>query len=305
MPPKKGINMDCWKLRTVSMRFLSAAILCIPVFAMASEPPGSFSPTTITMRLTLGKTLPVCKAYLQRLNVTLFHEPPYCGRPENDHISGFSALKRIPLSPNETTALYGQLTALRAYGHTTPPIALDSMAAANAAKGGAGGAILAWRYDGGIDIDNDGKKSHIVMWIGSPVDDSNIPCGERDSRDGIAIGRGARLTQMAFVVSEDHKTVDEAMTRAVFGYPPNRMAPSIALWVGSHYFPIGDSISVFVYRGQTYFDTFLNDDLGDFQGKRRGQPSLADHMGVFTRVGNATTQVCEYSYDETRLPEFK
>jgi hypothetical protein len=45
--------------------------------------------------LTKGHGVQVCEAFLQRLNVTVYDDPPYCGRPETDAVPGFKLLDRI------------------------------------------------------------------------------------------------------------------------------------------------------------------------------------------------------------------
>ena len=71
-----------------------------------------FVPATIPMKIVRGKGIPVCEAYLQRLNQTVFHWAPYCGRPENDQIPGFERLKRVRLTPEEGLALSPQIQSL-------------------------------------------------------------------------------------------------------------------------------------------------------------------------------------------------
>ena len=52
-------------------------------------------------KLTRGNTVPVCEAYLQRLNQTQFKYPANCGRPEDDQVPGFQRLTRVLLSQTE------------------------------------------------------------------------------------------------------------------------------------------------------------------------------------------------------------
>ena len=54
-------------------------------------------PRYYTFDLTKGNGIPVCEAYLQRLNNTDFQNMPYCGRPEDDSVPGFTRLNRVPL----------------------------------------------------------------------------------------------------------------------------------------------------------------------------------------------------------------
>ena len=66
----------------------------------------------IRVALVKGKGVPVCEAYLQRLNQSWFYEPPYCGRPENDQIPGFGRLHTTALSPTEVNKLAVQVANL-------------------------------------------------------------------------------------------------------------------------------------------------------------------------------------------------
>lgn len=56
--------------------------------------------------LTKGHQLPVCEAYLQRLNQTEFHGPAYCGRPEDDQVPGFVRLVRVGVPLATVSRLY-------------------------------------------------------------------------------------------------------------------------------------------------------------------------------------------------------
>jgi hypothetical protein len=60
-------------------------------------------------KLTKGRGIPVCEAYLQRLNSTLYSTPPFCGRPENNSVPGFEALTRVPdgLRPKRSFLCWG------------------------------------------------------------------------------------------------------------------------------------------------------------------------------------------------------
>jgi hypothetical protein len=60
-------------------------------------------------KLTKGRDIPVCRAYLQRLENSRFNyydRRPYCDRPEDDSVPGFSKPVRVDLSPTEVNRLY-------------------------------------------------------------------------------------------------------------------------------------------------------------------------------------------------------
>lgn len=138
-----------------------------PGIVGAVEP--KFKPRTIKMKLVRGLGVPVCEAYLQRLNQTMFHQPPYCGRPENDQVPGFSRLQREWLVGEQTLSLYGYVNALRAYGEINTPIKMNKVEIASASEGGDGykAPFYAWRYEPKLDIENNNLPDNVIVWGGS------------------------------------------------------------------------------------------------------------------------------------------
>ena len=59
-------------------------------------------------KLARGHGLPVCEAYLQRLNMPLYPRPPYCGRPESDALAWLHGLEAgTPRSGGNRTDVRG------------------------------------------------------------------------------------------------------------------------------------------------------------------------------------------------------
>lgn len=155
-----------------------------------------------------GAGTPVCDAYLQRLNETEFDSPPFCDRPENDRVPGFSLLNRVPLSPSETARLYPRILSFLGAESSLPPHPLDSYETSLANSGGGGSGISAWRYDPPINIENDGKARKVVVWTGLPVEPANRPCGTipEDPR----LTEPLRWRQLAFVLTDTGGDLDDS-----------------------------------------------------------------------------------------------
>jgi hypothetical protein len=271
-------------------------------------PPASmryFKPGRIPMRLVKGRGIPVCEAYLQRVNSTLFYAPPYCGRPDNDQIPGFTRLRRAALTPDQIKSLWGQLHALVTYGHAEPEIPMDAYDLASATRAqGAGDFFGAWRYEPQIDITNSGRPTNVVVWSGQPAGAEQFSgyCGvpheaPRESHSA----RGLRTIQVAFVASNDAMTLDEADTRRLFGHPTGGLPVPNNTRLRSHFQFLGDSMDVFEYRGEYYIDTFFWDSgWADFDGKRSNDSELMDHLAVVHRSDDKFRELCEYAYDPDR-----
>jgi hypothetical protein len=260
-------------------------------------------PKHYRFELLSGKGTPVCDAYLRRLNETEFRSPPYCGRPEDDHLPGFTNLHRVPLVGNQTSALYPQMLAFSLGKQTEYRGRLDEYDIAGAASGGGGPAIFAWRYEPSLDIDNDGMPDNVLVWAGPPVDQNNVPCGARTDTSGNRLPRGVRWSQWAVLAADDSQSIQADRTLSIFGHPtggqsipPRGLTDTVRLG----FIPIGSSIGFFKYDGTTYFDTFFDGGgWPDFYGKRADLTSLDDHLGVFEHRNGSTRQICEYLYRGT------
>jgi hypothetical protein len=227
--------------------------------------------------LEKGAGTPVCDAYLQRLNETRFESPPFCDRPENDRIPGFSLLHRIPLSPAETARLYPRILTFLGSRTSTPPHPLDEYATAQAASGGQGPVIFAWRYAARLDIENDGHARNVIVWTGPPFSELNRPCGSMPEDPRLT--EPLRRNQLAFVLSDDGLELDDGRTQALFGHSPAAERQTV------QFEPLGFTFDLFEYRDQIYFDTFFDEP----QSRR-------DRLAVFVRREGVTHQVCQYLY---------
>jgi len=172
-----------------------------------------FVPGTLPMKLIRGHDVPVCEAYLQRLNQTVFHEPPYCGRPENDRVPGFTRLHRVALLPQQITSLFGQLPALQVKGHAHPRLP-PTQSELTLVSQGDPGLLVVWAYEPKADIENTGSTANVVIWRGRPADEEEPAgiCGvphdvPRETADEI----GYRPAQVAIVTSDDYMTLDECV----------------------------------------------------------------------------------------------
>lgn len=275
-------------------------------------------------RLVKGRGVPVCEAYLQRLNQTNFHgassgarNQPFCGRPENDAVPGFARLTRVPLTAEEVNALTNQVYNFT-HGTTFEEMSYVSPATGNPADKPVRSPtwplaetrkmlnfeLFVWRYQPDIDIDNDGSSDNVMVWQGEGAGGGTGSCGTY----GLPPTPQAALrqAQLAYVMTPDGKQVDMARTRAIFGHPVQ--AYSVTGADGKvttfllHFRPIGSSIGIFKYRDLYYFDSFF-DIWGDFADQRRDRPALANNLAVFLRRDGTTHQICEYHTDDQDYPE--
>lgn len=240
-------------------------------------------------RFTLmkGKGIPVCDAYLKRLNTEQFEDAPYCGRPEDDAIPGFTRLNRVPLSVDDVIELGPHIDGFtRLQDQTRGNVwTIENKQEI--------GAVNAWRYDPEVDIDNDGMPDHLVVWYGYGASQRE-PCGDERDR---------RVPQLAYVLDSSENSIDEARTNAVFW----RTKPYVSRYKldGEQRstlvpLPVGWDIDVFRYQDLFYFDTFYDrGGFGDFEGKRKHRADLNDRLVVFRHQDGATRQVCEYRWNHS------
>lgn len=268
--------------RRLRMMSLLAGAL-FTVTALAAPEPGSPGSNTSGDRsryvfdLEKGAGTPVCDAYLQRLNETRFESAPFCDRPENDRIPEFSLLHRMPLSPAETARLYPRILTFLGSRTSTPPHPLDEYATAQAASGGQGPVIFAWRYAPRLDIENDSHARNVIVWTGPPFSELNRPCGSRP--ENLHLIEPLRRNQLAFVLSDDGLELDHGRTLALFGHSPAAERQTV------QFEPLGFIFDLFEYRDQIYFDTFFDEPQ-----------SMRDRLAVFVRREGVTHQVCQYFY---------
>jgi hypothetical protein len=251
------------------------------------------------VRLTKGAGVPVCQAYLQRINQSLFDaiHPPYCNRPEDDSVPGFVNLVRVPLQPSEVNELYK-----RVYTFEFPPRPVENDGEKDIRAGRenmtryVGRGLLAWRYDPPVDIFNNGGSPNIVMWRGIEYGGWVGTCGD----DGL------RSSQMPLVFKPGSEEVDERATKRLIAHPMQQYDST--LHTGNQYSsatdfrPIARSIGIFKYRDLYYFDGFF-DIWGDAKNERRGRPALANTLAVFLHKDGVSSQVCEYQLSGRDYPK--
>jgi hypothetical protein len=256
-----------------------------------------FEPATVRMRLVQGHGTPVCEAYLQRLNQTVFHAPPYCGRPENDQVPGFARLSRVTMTFADYNKINPHVNWFEQSGHSAVTGEAEAMDAVKS-SGSSNIHPTSWRYDPQVDIENNGVPINIIVW-------SEVSgwCGTRQWPDGTPTTAGFRESQQIFVQSLTDDGLDDAKSSQLFGHPTRGLSaevPPDPILVNSPSFqPLGRSLSVFKYKGLVYFDTFFDGGgWADFEGKRAKVPTLDNHLAVFLRKNSVTRQVCEYVFDD-------
>jgi hypothetical protein len=251
---------------------------------------------TYVFRLTKGDGLPVCQAYLQRLNKSGFgySHRPYCDRPENDAVPGFSKLERIPLQPPEVNKLYKLV-----FNFENPPrqFEIDQLKSIRRGESNVtpdvGVGLDAWRYNSPLDIFNDGAPVNLLMWRavgqGAPI----TRCG-LDLREA---GRGQRSDQMPIVFKPGDGEIDAQATKLLIAHPIQKYDSSLQTGnlysTATDFRPIARSIGIFKYRNLYYFDGFF-DIWGDAKNERRGRPALANTLAVFLHKDGVSRQMCEY-----------
>lgn len=260
-------------------------------------------------QLTKGAGIPVCDAYLERLNTTKYEEPPFCGRPENDVVKGFTRLNRMPLSPADVHDLYPIISTFMSLANQKNLDWTDMNLQLRLTQRGQGrltdkgtqflqrdldrGAVKMWRYDPAIDIDNDGVPDNVEVWQGGAVAHVSGKCGE-DLPNPYSETGGSIMhqVQLAFVVTGNNDRLDALKTKKIFAHPSGGYRLPDGSF-SANFRPIGITIGIFKYQDSYYFDTFF-DSRGDFEDKRQHDVSLFDSLGVFLHKDGKTKQVCEY-----------
>jgi hypothetical protein len=224
--------------------------------------------------------VPVCEAYLQRLNQTDFYSPPYCGRPESTLVPGFALLHRHWLTVDQYRVLWPDVLDLarnaplhsdyirhkNADGSETlipPPLQVADDFAPDG-----------WSYDPRIDIDNDGEPDNVVIWSGSSRS-SALDCGGPNARNGLPI----RGDSEGLILTRDSK-LDPKRTLEVFGRV--RYLAAMDGWP-----EMGNEFGIFKYRDVVYFDTFYG---GYVDGASR-------NLSVYLMKNSTRLNVCKYFVD--------
>jgi hypothetical protein len=238
-------------------------------------------------KMVKGRGLPVCEAYLQRLNQTEFPNLPACGRPENIDVPGFSWLNRVWISTVEFNRLSDSIVFF--LNNHTP--------SKNEGHRDYKGPIASFRYDPPVDIDNDGRPDNVLIFNDDNPNES--ACG--------AFTHGndrSRWGQDAVILNAGGSQIDAARTTTVFGRSESAIKstglPTYGHNLPDHrrdFRPIGTFVSIFKYRDKAYFDTFYDSlGLGNFQGERatNTDPRLIDTLAVLLSEHGQTREMCEY-----------
>lgn len=236
-------------------------------------------------KLIKGHGVPVCEAYLQRLNQTPFPNLPSCGRPENNEVPGFAWLNRGWVSDEEFNKTFN---AIEGFISNRLPGTQETRFL---------GPFTTWRYSPPIDIDNDGMGDNVVIWN---MDNRDRPdCGQYYF--GNIRRRGG---QEAVIMTGDGTQVDKEKTMSIFGRSEQvvttaGMALSNVSLPGQkrNFWAIGTDINIFEYRNSYYLDTFYDTyGLGNFSGDRntRGDPKLKDTLAVILNQQGHSQEICTY-----------
>lgn len=254
-----------------------------------------FSTRRMRFRLSSGNGIPVCEAYLQRLNQTVFHQRPACGRPENDQIPGFARLHRVPLSPETISALAIHAEWFVFTGEENSRLLQQAITEHVALLGAVNKfSTVAWTYDRALDLTNDDRPVHIVIWGGQPLPggDPAPACG-LDSQDGRGRETGEqRRAQIALILDRTGKGIDAEATTKRFALSATE-APrrDFETWV---YKPREPYIGIFSYRGVYYTDTFYDPGVHDRDIPRGPYFLPSTHLAVNRRVGADVQTMCTY-----------
>src|SRR5271167_1408070 len=163
-------HKEAMKHGTLTRRLALSGLLLGSVPTMAADSDSQrveMYRATYHFRITLGKDLPVCSAFLTRLNTAEFRVPPECGIPEETIVPGFVKLNMVSLSTDEVTELFP-----RVWGFTSKQVQLDQNqlaiqhVSASSASEALGHSLFAWRYEPPLSINNDGKSNNVMVWHG-------------------------------------------------------------------------------------------------------------------------------------------
>ena len=307
----------------------AATLSAIPAAAAAGMPSYHFD-------LTKGAGIPVCEAFLKRLDTTpyanppyTYAKPPYCGLPEATTVPGFTPLHRVPLTTAQANALFprvGDFMAtqqqrtekayalerakewaltkrlMKTLGDTKMPTPDPLISTKPFLRDGS---LVAWRYDPPIDIENNGKPDDVLVWQGLGIAQiQGAVCGQPVQTSHFETD--GRVPQVAFILTRSsnplNASIDIAKTKAVFGYPEGYQHPGQP-FPDRRFRPLGPTIGIFKYRNLYYIDTFLFDHPIHWWGfltHSPYNPQRANTLAVFLRRNGHTKQMCEYRMNEAK-----
>ena len=260
------------------------------------------SPPVFHYKLIKGADVPVCAAYLQRLNVTTYKmdswgnsSPPYCDRGEDDTVDGFAALHRVYLNADEIVAWSrrvwnfesgecpssNELCNRRWRG--SGPVISKSDAVSALDKN----LLVAWKYKSDLDVENNGNPERLLVWFG--LWGGHPPCGGGYEFAGKEISNTPR-PQHIYILDATGKRIEDQQTLTVFGKTGAKWRrpgePNLRPYPGEKF--RGENMQPFEYRGVYYFDAAVveekNQEAGDV---------MPHGLDVYERRKDATHLVCK------------
>jgi len=261
--------------------------------------------------LTKGMGVPVCDAYLKRLNRIDFSAPPYCDRPENSDVPGFAALNRVFLNANEIFKLDRQVYGFRSRKDIHDwekelarrkrlglPIPTDAGRRAEIELQLRLNVVLQnhFRFEPPVDIDNDGAPDQVVVWR-----ETGYICG-----GSLGNNPGPVRASTFVLVLDSQGNVDPMRTQEIFGHPTGGYVVQFKNTNGEmvtkeaeRFRPVGTYLGILSFRGKTYFDTFY-DEWGDLDNQRRNDSQIYNTLALFKRERGKTEAVCELLWKEPK-----
>lgn len=266
-----------------------------------------------------ARDLGVCAAYRQLLNQTKFEVTPFCGRPDAGSVPGFTRLKRdywgvdqiwpvflhvyefmrfdnqfhVEMTPSGNPASPFTMRPLQ----TADVITKDLMAMDLRLKW-----MRVWSYEEPIDIGNDGSPLNVLIWQGygaSGISDGGGVCGSDYADHSWDF---PYVNRRAFIVNADGKTLDERLTREIFGAPEESSAsrslrhpkyiPGIA-YDANPFRPLADTIGIFEYRGKYYIET---------ENRPKTKNAPLPPVVVYLREHGHTTKLCSIQLKNEPVP---
>jgi hypothetical protein len=247
--------------------------------------------------LRKGEGIAVCAAYLKLLNSTTFDRTPFCGRPEEGPVNGFTPLERRYLNADEILVIYKNVLEfmthndqLHAEKFFNPyigsweqnPITISEIQTFLTRNW-----MRVWTYARPLDIENNGSPVNLLIWQGYGATDTGSVCG--GGQDDDHPWDFQYTDQRAFVLASDARSIDEIKTREIFGRianPATSASPHVRKGdqtVRPGFRPVADTIGVFKYDGRYYIQV------------ENKPPSAGDGLPpirVMLREHTRTSEIC-------------
>lgn len=252
-----------------------------------------------------AQDLGVCDAYQQLLKQTKFQRTPFCGRPSDGDVPGFTPLKRDYWDVEKVWPIFTHVYEfmlfddqfhVQTFASRNPadpnkphvsayPITKDGMASFLQMNW-----MKVWNYAQPIDVENNGSPLNVLVWQGyGVVNQYAQTCGV--VYDGHPWS-DQYVAQQTFIISPDGKTIDEQRTRALFG-APEESSPARATRKPSNdpflppgatpFEPLADSIGIFEYHGRVYIET---------ENRPKTEDAPLSPVVIYMRERGHTSQVC-------------